>query len=154
MHTKLSVHQKWCTLNSVCITWGPHENYGIWEHFKQGTWEIIGIIEIIEIIEFVIIKYVYNNFQWFQSALLGGSQVMHTKLSVHQKWCTLNLVCITWDHPRKAEIKKNMGGSQVMHTKCSGHQKWCTLNFVCITWDPPCFFCYFGLPRGVPSDAH
>ena len=47
MHTKLSVHHFWCTLDLVCITWGPHE-----DRIKQtGPGTIIEIIEIIEMID-------------------------------------------------------------------------------------------------------
>ena len=47
----------------------------------------------------------------FISPLMGSSHVMHTKFSVHhlaasnegRKWCTLKLVCITWQPPMGAE---------------------------------------------------
>ena len=64
---------------------------------------------------------------------MGGCQVMHTKFSVRQKWRTrnlvfiifyahyVNLVCITWQPPRRAEIYKTWEAT-----------KWCTLDLVCI----------------------
>ena len=90
---------KWCTLDLVCFTWGPHEDRN-WN--KTRTWEIF---EIIEIIEFVIDKRYSTTFNNFNRPSWEAAKWF----SVHQKWCTLNLVyilnlvCITWQPPSRAD---------------------------------------------------